>query len=192
MNITQRMVWGIACGASMSVCGCMRHQISVPAPVPDPPAQLGSSVNPSFEIQELHGEASDFVIYEHEFAGNSSKLTPEGESHLRQIAARLPQVPFPVIVENASPDVGPDDPGFVPCADIDSQRRATIAAALTLMGVPGAGQRVIVGPPLSAGITAGEADRSYNRSIGGFGNTLGGNRAGGVNGGVGAGGMGFF
>lgn len=180
MNRTASGTWGLALVLLIHV-GCARHhQVTIPAPVPEPPPPLGSLVEPSFALQELHGEASDFVIYEHEFAGHTPRLTPAGEAHLRQIAVRAPQVPFPIVVESALPDISPLDPAYVTCSDLDAQRRTAIATALTMMGVPGASQRVVVGTPLAAGLTAGEADRSYQQAISGGSN--GGGRMGGGSG----------
>ena len=185
---------------SLCVCGCVKNHITVPAPVPNPPAQLGATVYPSLQIQEENGEASDFVVYEHEFVQGTSRLNPEGESHLRQIAVRAPHTPFPVIVEHVSPDVSTDDPCYVACTTLDAQRRQAVTAALTMMGVPGAHGRVISGPALTAGLTAGEADSAYNAATtrgsngggNGNGNGNGGGRGGGFGGGGGGGGGGFF
>ena len=154
----------VATTIAISICisGCIRNHITVPAPVPNPPAQLGATVQPSLQVQEENGEASDFVVYEHEFVQGTSRLNPEGESHIRQIAVRAPHTPFPVIVEHVSPDVSADDPCYIPCTTLDAQRRQAVIAALTMMGVPGAHGRVISGPALTAGLTAGEADRAYN------------------------------
>ena len=139
---------------SLCACGCVKNHITVPAPVPNPPAQLGATVYPSLQTQEENGEASDFVVYEHEFVQGTSRLNPEGESHLRQIAVRAPHTPFPVIVEHVSPDVSTDDPCYVACTTLDAQRRQAVTAALTMMGVPGAHGRVISGPALTAGLRA--------------------------------------
>jgi hypothetical protein len=185
--------FAIGCAVILLSAGCLRHRITIEAPLPEAPPPLGSTVEPSFKIQELNGEASDFVMYEHEFMGWSAHLSPEGESHLRQIAARLPHVPFPVIIESAKPDVSPDDPRYVECAEVDARRQAVVASALTMMGVPGASQRVVVGHPYSAGLTAGEADRAYNRAIGGGDGTGGGRQFGGLGmGGISGGAFGGF
>ena len=175
MPSLQHELVATALAISLCTCGCVKNHITVPAPVPNPPAQLGATVYPSLQVQEENGEASDFVVYEHEFVQGTSRLNPEGESHLRQIAVRAPHTPFPVIVEHVSPDVSTDDPCYVPCTTLDAQRRQAVIAALTMMGVPGAHGRVISGPALTAGLTAGEADRAYNAATsrgsnsGGFG-----------------------
>jgi len=139
------------------------------------------------DLQEMHGEASDFVIYEHEFVAGTSRLNPGGEAHLRQIAARAGQVPFPIIVEAASTELAALIDNCPPCDRLDEDRRNVIVAALTLMGVPAAGQRVIVGTALSAGIPSVEAERAYGNSV----NNAGSGSGGGFGGGGGGGGGGF-
>ena len=60
---------------------------------------------------------------------------------------------------------------------------------MTLMGVPAAGQRVIVGTALAAGMPSAEAERAYGNSL----NTgSGGSGMGGAGGGGGGGGGGGF
>jgi hypothetical protein len=178
-------------GCLLAVPGCIRDKLSIPAPLPEPPAVLGSSVRPMMDLQEMHGEAGDFVIHEHEWTPGTSRLNPAGEGHLRQIAARSGQVPFPIIVENASTETAAMIEGCPPCEKLDEDRRNVTIAALTLMGVPGASQRVIVGPALSAGLTSTEAEQSYNSTLrntsgaGGFGNGGGGGMGGGFGGGMG-------
>ncbi len=190
MSIIRSIVVLSAAVVSVSTSGCVRNYVAVPAPIPEPPARLGATVQSSLMMQEENGEASDFVVYEHEFVQGTCRLNPEGESHLRQIAARAAQVSFPIIVEHASAEISPDDPCYVACPTIDSQRRNAIAVALTMMGVANANARVVSGPALSPGLTAGEADRAYNQAT----SRSGGGAAGGAGGGSFAGGLGggFF
>ncbi len=172
-------------GCLLTTAGCIRDRISVPAPLPDPPAPIGSSVRPIMDLQEMHGEASDFVIYEHEFVAGTSRLNPAGEAHLRQIAARAGQVPFPIIVEAASTELAALIDNCPPCDRLDEDRRNVIVAAMTLMGVPAAGQRVIVGTALAAGMPSAEAERAYGNSLsnGGGGGGVGTSGAGSTGGG---------
>lgn len=176
-------------GCLLAAPGCIRDKLSIPAPLPEPPAALGSSVRPIMDLQEMHGEAGDFVIHEHEWTPGTSRLNPAGEAHLRQIAARSPQVPFPIIVENASGEAAALIEGCPPCEKLDEDRRNVAIAALTLMGVPGASQRVVVAPALSAGLTSAEAEQSYNATLrndmNGFGGGMGGGMGSGMGGGMG-------
>jgi len=175
-------------GAVVTAAGCMRDKISVPAPLPDPPAALGASVRPMLDLQEAQGEASDFVIYEHEFVAGTARLNPAGEAHLRQIGARAALVPFPILVENSSEEIAAMVENCPPCAELDAQRRNVVVAALTMMGVPAASQRVVTSPALSAGLTSMEAERAFGGAMQGSGGGWGASGAG--TGGVGAGGMG--
>jgi uncharacterized membrane protein YgcG len=144
-----------------------------------------------FDLQEMHGEANDFVLYEHEWVAGTSRLNPAGEAHLRQIAARSGQVPFPVLVENSSEETAAMIEGCPPCDKLDEDRRNVVIAALTLMGVPGASQRVVVAPALAAGLTSAEGEQAYGGSLrnngsGGFGGGGGGGFGGsGLGGGMG-------
>lgn len=178
-------------GLLLTAPGCIRDKLSIPAPLPEPPLPLGSAVRPMMDLQEMHGEANDFIVYEHEWVPGTSRLNPAGEAHLRQIAARSGQVPFPVLVENASQETASLIEGCPPCEKLDEDRRNVVIAALTLMGVPGASQRVVVSPALSAGLTSAEAERAYGGAMlnnGSMNNGFGGNA--GFGGGMGAGGMG--
>lgn len=179
-------------GLLLTVPGCIRDKLSIPAPLPEPPLPVGSSVRPMMDLQEMHGEANDFVLYEHEWVAGTSRLNPAGEAHLRQIAARSGQVPFPVLVENSSEETAAMIEGCPPCEKLDEDRRNVVIAALTLMGVPGASQRVVVAPALAAGLTSTEGEQAYGGSIrnngsGGFGGGMGAGMGmgGGMGGGVG-------
>ena len=192
-DITAPFKYGsLALGLAILVPGCWSSRASIPLPLPQPPAQLGSTANPFLEAQEMGGEANDFVIYQHEFVTNTAELTPNGVAHLQQIAARSPSAPFPIIVEvsEASPATG--QPVSFNCSGIDQMRRERIINILTAMGVPGASQRVVVGPALSPGLTSNEAEQIYQRGIGRNGSLSGGGRMGGSAGGAGGGGGGGF
>jgi len=178
----------ILAGALVASAGCMRDKITVPAPLPDPPAALGSSVRPMLDLQEAQGEASDFVIYEHEFVAGTARLNPAGEAHLRQIGARAALVPFPILVENASEEISAMVENCPPCAELDTQRRNVVVAALTMMGVPAASQRVLTSPALSAGLTSVEAERAFGGSVQGAGSGFGGGGMGAAGGGMSGGG----
>ncbi|MFW6125097.1 MAG: hypothetical protein ACOC46_03020, partial [Pirellulales bacterium] len=118
------------------------------------------------------GEASDFVIYEHEFVGESYQLTPAGQDHVKQIAARVGNTTFPVIVEQSESSVRPDSEYGYPVSrnpQLDATRREVIVHALSAMGVADADQRVLVSPALAEGFEDGEAEHAYFRGISGNG-----------------------
>ena len=192
-DVTAPFKYGsLALGLAILVPGCWSARASIPLPLPNPPAQLGSTVNPFLDAQEMEGEANDFVVYQHEFVTNTADLNPHGVAHLQQIAARTSSAPFPVIVEasEASPATG--QPVSFGCSGIDQMRRERIINILTSMGVPGASQRVVVGPALSPGLTSHEAEQVYQSGVGRNGNQNGGGRMGGSAGGGGGGGGGFY
>jgi hypothetical protein len=127
-----------------------------------PPAPLGYASDPIWRMHEANGEASDFVMYDHEFAGRTARLNQAGEDHVRQIAARAAAVPFPVLVERSdSKPAGKYNMPSYPDPELDMRRRAVVVAALQAMGVPDAEQRVVVAPALAEGHEDVEAERAY-------------------------------
>lgn len=175
-------------GLSMGCCGfkqtycCQQGDIT--------PQPLGTISDQVWQKQEENAEASDFVVYEHEFVGNSIKLNQAGEEHVKQIAARAAQVPFPIIVEQSSMTADPNSKYKYPIhndPELDLQRRALIVQALHTMGVVDAEQRVVVSPALTPGFEEFEGERALSRGFGrggsgGFGG-FGGFGGGGLGGG---------
>ncbi len=84
-----------AVAAALLTSGC--HTIV--RPVAQGPLPLGAAVAPFVQTMETNGEAMDFVIHQHEWIGTTAQLTPAGQTHLMQIARRLADVPYPVIIE---------------------------------------------------------------------------------------------
>lgn len=148
------------------------------------PSPLGTLTDPIWIAQEENAEPAKFVLYQHEFVYNESRLNWAGEDHVRQIAARLHAGQnFPVLVERSKTSKREDTQYKYPIhlnPELDMQRRAVIVQVLTAMGIPDAEQRVVVSPPLSRGLQDGEAERSFLRSFsfggggGGFGGGFGG------------------
>ncbi|OYW20101.1 MAG: hypothetical protein B7Z55_07770 [Planctomycetales bacterium 12-60-4] len=158
------------------------------------PAPLGSISDPIWQQQEENAEASDFVIYEHEWVGNSSRLNAAGMEHVKQIAARAAATPFPVLVERSSMSVDSQSQHLLPVngrEDLDAERRNLIAHALVQMGVSDADQRVLVAPALTPGFQDFEGESAYNQGFSENGNINGGFGGGFGLGGFGGGG-GFF
>ena len=162
--------------------GC---QVKPTPPGVQPPAAIGTvTVDPFFKIQERNAEASDFVLYEHEFQGNSARLTDAGETHLKQIALRMPRVPFGVNVAPTRISTRPGDTYGFPVhgnEELDMQRREVVVQALQGFGIKDAEQRVTVSPALTFPYTDVEAERDYSRAINQLG--PGGSGAGGGSGG---------
>lgn len=158
------------------------------------PMPLGTISDPVWQQQESNAEASDFVIYEHEWKGNTVELNHAGKDHVKQIAARVNMVPFPVLVQQSSMTVDPDTQYGFPVhnnEELDLQRRQLVVQALTEMGISNAEDRVVVSPAIAPGFESFEAERAYHRGFsGGFGG-FGGGFGGGGFGGGGFGGGGF-
>jgi hypothetical protein len=148
------------------------------------PQPIGTHTNELISRQVNKAEMDQFVIYLYEWQGDSPNFGPFGSRHIERMAARLPQVTFPVIIE---PDCD---------AGINEARRLTVIAYLEQHGNPNASQVVRLGYPQAEGIYGEEAPRIYRQMLvpqnyGGFGR---GSFQGGFQGGFGAlgGGIGGF
>jgi len=153
------------------------------------PRPMGAINDEYWRQQESNAEASDFVVYEHEWSDNSTNMNDAGKEHLKQIAVRAANVPFPVIIERSSMSTRAGTKYKFPVhndEELDLQRRTLVVSALAEMGVPDAEQRVVVSPALTPGFQSYEAERAYSR---GFNGQMGGGGFGGMGGG-GFGGMG--
>ncbi|MCH7987916.1 MAG: hypothetical protein IID46_02060 [Planctomycetes bacterium] len=158
------------------------------------PQPLGTISDSIWQTQEFNAEASDFVIHEHEFMGNTPRLNKAGEVHVKQIAARAADLPFPIIVEQSSMSPPAGDPEGIPVHgndELDARRRQMIVSVLSSNGVSDAHKRVVIAPALTPGFDGFEAERAYQNgfSMRGFGG--GGGFGGGRGGGFGGGGFGF-
>jgi hypothetical protein len=166
---------------AISGCNCCEKK------TPTPP--LGTQSDAIWRRQEAGASASDFVIYQHEFELNGTRLNTAGEDHLRSIAARLHcGAPVPVIIERCSNHVRPNTEFKYPVhpdLDLDKRRREMVVATLIAMGIPNADQNTVVAPALAEGFTAEEASQAYNQGLmnsghgnnGGHGGGNGGNAA---------------
>jgi len=147
---------------------------------------LGSLERAHFQNMQTNGEATDFIMNQIDFVGDTSELTPDGKDHVLEIAARMRSAPFPVLIERSENNSNPQ---------LDAERRGTVAMILADLGNPDADQRTFVSTPYGPGITSMEGQMDYFRFIysrGGFGNF--GNNNGfnnGFGGGFGGGGWGF-
>jgi hypothetical protein len=117
------------------------------------PAPAGSYIARFIKIQETKAEQDDFVIYKHMWFRGGTELGPLGRYQLEMIMARLPGVPFPVVIETSKND------------KLDEQRRQVIVAYLGLRGF-GDASRVLVAFPIAGGLYGAEAPRVYNGLIG--------------------------
>jgi hypothetical protein len=172
--------------AATSILGGCHHYHESRALYQPPPAvaPLGAISDPIWQSQEARAEASEFVIYNHEFEFEAPWLNHCGKSHVKQIAARLQYCPnLPVVIQ---PDQTKIDESTEfkypvhPNPELDLKRREMIVLALQEMGVHDAEKRVLVAPPYAEGFTATEAQQVYNQALsgagqfGGFGGGFGG------------------
>ncbi|MFP6766513.1 MAG: hypothetical protein VB858_22980 [Planctomycetaceae bacterium] len=135
------------------------------------PMPLGTFSDPVWRSQEGNAEASDFVVYESEWRGNSAVLGDEGKSHVKQIAVRAGEQQFPILVEPSSRSVRPDSKFKYPTSndsELDARRRALIVEALQILGVADADARVIVSRPVAPGSYGFNATRNFD-TFSGFG-----------------------
>jgi hypothetical protein len=148
------------------------------------PAPNGTWTQAWQHAQASKAEADDFVVYKHEWFLGGDQLGPYGQYHIDQMAKRLPQVPFPVLIQ-AEPD-----------PQLNEVRRQVVVQALAMAGIPDADARVVIGFPQPGGLWGDEVSIIYLQMIqgaGGFGgNTgIGGSVSGGFGGGF-TGGFGGF
>ncbi len=155
-----------------SGCGyCQRARMFYQPPPPANP--LGAHVDPLWKIQEANAEASDFVIYQHEFELNGTRLNTAGEDHVKEVAARLNAGQDMQVLVERSMTTAREDTEFKypvhPNPELDMKRREVIVRSLAVMGVPDAEQRVVVAPSMAEGFKATEAQRSYSQALQGGG-----------------------
>lgn len=192
-----RIPLAVACFTVILVSGCARHKDEVACPPrPSPPPPLGTLSDPVWQAQERNAEASDFVIHQHEFQGNTARLNPAGEAHVKQLAVRAARMPeFPIQIEPSMTTRREGDEYGYPIhknPELDKKRRELVVHALTAMGLTDAERRVVTAPATAPGYEHFEAERAYyrgfNNNFGAFGNNFN-------NGGFGTGfggGLGFF
>ncbi len=149
--------------------GCHWHRVRAVYQPPPPAEPLGTKSDAIWRKQELNAEASDFVIYQHEFEYNGYRLNMAGEDHLKQIAYRLRQGhDFPVVVERSTTTARPDTKFKYPVhpnPQLDMKRREVVVRALAAMGVHDAEQRVVVAPAYVPGTKATEDAAAYRRAL---------------------------
>ena len=162
------------------------------------PRVVGSVVDEINARQEENAEYAKFIVNQHEFevnlldeldaAGSGKKesafeyrpqnrirgyrLTPDGESHVRQIANLIlnftgSEVPY-VIVERSNTSKRWETQHQYPVHandELDNIRRQIVVNVLIALGVANANELVIVAPTYPAGLNAQEAAISYQRAI---------------------------
>jgi len=153
---------------------CLHHVSEAKVgPASDRPFPLGQVTDAHWDTQKTNAAASEFVFYDHEFVGDSAKLTPLGEKHLLQVALRIPHVPFPVVVEESVDNKNPK---------LDGERRMAIVTKLTRLGVCQIDRRVVISSAIAEGISAVEGEAAYYGTLTGGEGSIAGRGAGGFNG----------
>lgn len=138
------------------------------------PKPVGTLSDPVWQQQESNAEASDFIVHEHEWVGNSALLNQLGKEHINQIAARANVHRYPIMIEASSKTSRDDTQYFFPVhgdKELDARRREILVEALQLLGVPDADERVTVGTTYSPGFYGFEAQGAFGQAFSGRGNS---------------------
>jgi hypothetical protein len=130
---------------------CHRRSGAIPQTLP-----LGSTVRSHYQVMQTNAEASDFIIYQHEFMGETAQLTPDGKDHILEIAARMRSAPFPVLIERTWNNADPE---------LDAHRRNLVAQILTDLGNPDAQQRTVVATSYGPGYNDLQAEPMYFQHV---------------------------
>jgi hypothetical protein len=142
------------------------------------PPPVGTRVNTVLHGQAFRAEAADFVVHKHEWYLGGREPGPYGRRHLATIGARLPAVPFAVVVEPVEPEELPQaSPASI--AELNEARRLRVVEALLACGIEDANQRVVLGYPRAEGLAGSSAERIGTRYLGGTGGTAAGAGGGG-------------
>lgn len=178
--MTARMriaVWMV----TLLAAGCRQHGGCGPDRCADMPpgampAAMGTYACQWQNAQTARGEEDDFVVYQYEWLGGGVQLGPDGRRHAALIAARLPEVPFAVVIAASGNE------------ELDQQRRLAMVEHLASHGLGEADGRVVVGYPEAEGLYGAEAERLgdqwlLGRGAGRQGGILGGGGFGGYGGG---------
>ena len=102
-----------------------------------------------------NGNAARMVFYHYDFVEGTAQLNVRGRDKLVKVAQLLPATFLPVVIERT-----PSTPG------LDEQRRAVLLAELSGSRFPIPPERVVIGPPIAAGLTGYEAIFVYGNQLG--------------------------
>jgi len=153
----------VACLAMSLLTSCRHNQSPCgPAGCEDipkgaVPQALGTAACLWQPEQAGRAEQDDFVIYRYQWRGESPELSPFGQRHVKVIAKRLPDVPFPVVVEPSGDD------------ELDQKRVAWVSMRLAELQPGFASNRVILGRGIAEGLDAAEAGTVSQGYLGGAG-----------------------
>jgi hypothetical protein len=119
---------------------------------------LGEAAYTLARTQVSNGVASRMVFHQFDFVDGTAELNVRGRDKLAEVAAALPTNFFPVVVERTTKDYGKTPKEL---ADLDQSRRKVLLAALGGGSFPVPAERVVIGPPISYGMTGVEAERIF-------------------------------
>jgi hypothetical protein len=152
--------WRVRAGLLFSVllpgCCCLDSCWDCGAAIPPGaiPPLTGTHARAITHTQAMLAEADDFVIYDHEWTDcASSNLNLLGQRHFNKIVKRLPDAPFPVLVQ------------AVPDAMVNEARRNAVVQNLAIAGVPDPDVRVVVGQQEAEGLDGFEAVQVYRQGF---------------------------
>jgi hypothetical protein len=115
---------------------------------------LGSSLYAHGRTQVANGNAARMVFYHYDFVEGTAQLNVRGRDKLAKMVPMLPATFNPVVVERT-----PTTPG------LDEQRRTGLLAELSGNRFSIPPERVVIGPPVSPGLTGFEAIFVYGNQI---------------------------
>jgi hypothetical protein len=116
---------------------------------------LGSSLYAHGRTQVANGNAARMVFYHYDFDDGSPQLNLRGRDKLAKLARLLPMTFYSIVIERT-----PREPG------LDGQRRSLLLAELSAGPFCVPAERVVIGPPISAGLTGVEAIVVYGSQLG--------------------------
>ncbi len=121
------------------------------APPSKPPA--GAFLQQHFDTQIGAGNQARMALRQYDFARGASALNSRGKQRLKRISKMLPSNSFPVVIEPSGDPV------------IDTQRRQTVYADLSIGTIPIPVERVVVGASAVRGLPGQEAERIYQNRL---------------------------
>jgi hypothetical protein len=116
---------------------------------------LGSSLYAHGRTQVANGNAARMVFYHYDFVEGSPQLNVRGRDKLARLAKVLPTSFCPVVIERS-----PETPG------LDEARRGTVLAGIAESPFPVPAERVVIGPPIAAGMAGFESIIVYGSQLG--------------------------
>ena len=116
---------------------------------------LGQALYAQGRTQVDNGIAARMVFYDYDFEQGSGKLNLKGRDKLNDVIARLPTTFFPVIIERT-----PQTPA------LEVARQTTVLEELAKGPFPVPPQRVVVGRPISNGLSGQESPLIYANLLG--------------------------